>query len=277
VLRDEVALLRRHLDDSLDAHSRRVVSDVRSLLLEARPAPVEMSPVEPDSSGRSTFAWLVALAASVTAAVLGTLLWQHQQQLGPLQSELADSRSTVSMLAARLVPAPAPQAVADPLLGVPAADGLQLVARVPFGEAPLSGARIDALRDFVARIATLDQKGTVEVRRHAGRFCLTRSGPAGFALADGATPFSKCDLVAEATDPQLGNAGAESVAFANALAELREQHAALLTIDVGAVRGEVGEPYPQPTGNPPREPSAAEWNAVAENNNRVEIRWHPAS
>jgi CheY-like chemotaxis protein len=113
LLRDEVAGLRRHLTESLESHSQRVVSDVRSLMLELMPAPPEAPPTDPDSPARSTLPWLLALAASVTAAVLGTLLWQHQQQLGTLQSELADSRSTVTMLAARLVPAPAPPADAE--------------------------------------------------------------------------------------------------------------------------------------------------------------------
>ncbi len=243
VLRDEVAALRQHLAESLESHSQRVVSDVRSLMIELMPAPPEPPPADPDSPGRSTLPWLLALAASVTAAVLGTLLWQHQQQLGTLKSELADSRSTVTLLAARLVPAPVPQpAVVDPAFGAAAdPNGTELIARVPFGEAPLAGDRVEALRSFVARVATLGQKGTVEVRRHAGRFCLARSGTEGYVLADAATLSSKCELVAEATDPQLGNTSPESVAFANALAELRRQHEALLTIDVGAVRSEHGQ------------------------------------
>ncbi len=279
LLRDEVAGLRRHLSESLESHSQRVVSEVRTLLLEWTPAPPEAPPADPDSPARSTLPWLLALAAGVTAAVLGTLLWQHQQQLDTLKSELADSRSTVTMLAARLVPAPAPPpVVVDPALAAPDADGTQLVARVPFGEAPLAGDRIDTLRGFVARVASLGQKGTVEVRRYAGRFCLARSGTEGYALADGATPFSKCDLVTEGTDSQLGNAGPESVAFANALAELRRQHEAWLTIDVGSVRGEAGNvPYPEASGTPPQVPTAGEWNAIAERNNRVEFRWHPAT
>jgi CheY-like chemotaxis protein len=281
LLRDEVAALRRYLAESLESHSQRVVGDVRSLLRELMPASPEPPPADPDSPGRNTLPWLLALATSVAAAVLGTLLWQHQQQLGTLKTELADSRSTVTLLAARLVPAPVPpSAVVDPAFAAASdVNGAELIARVPFGEAPLAGDRVDALRNFVARVATLGQKGTVEVRRHAGRFCLARSGTeGGYALAEGATPFSKCELVAEATDPQLGSAGTESVAFANALAELRRQHEALLTIDVGAVRGETGNtPYPETGGTPPPVLTAGEWNAIAERNNRVEFRWHPAT
>jgi hypothetical protein len=217
---------------------------------------------------------LLALAASVAAAVLGTLLWQNQQQTLSLRNELADSRSTLAMLTARLVPTQPDAVVAEP----ESADAPTVVVKVPFGEAPLAGTRIEQLREFVARVAALGQKGTVEVRRYAGRFCLSGSNADGYSLADGAMPYIKCDLVADATDAELGNAAPESVAFASALAELRRQHATLLSIDVGAGRTEgSGTPYPEVGGNPPRVPTAAEWNTVAEGNNRVEMRWHPAT
>ena len=88
-----------------------------------------------------------------------------------------------------------------------------------------------------------------------------------------ATPASSCDLVAEATDPALGKAAAESAGFASALTELRKQHASLLTIDVAAASGEApGYAYPQSGA-----PTAGEWNAIAAGNNRVEIRWRPAT
>jgi hypothetical protein len=38
-----------------------------------------------------------------------------------------------------------------------------------------------------------------------------------------------------------------------------------------------GVPYPEIGGTPPRIPSAGEWNAAAAANNRVEIRWQPAT
>ncbi len=279
LLKDEVAALRRQLAEALAAHGQQVVSEVRSLIREALPAPPVAQPTGPESPRHSPLPWFLALAAGVAAAVLGTLLWQGRQQLDTLRSELADSRSTAALLAARLGPAPQAAAAGDPVVAASASTVADaLVVKVPFGEAPLAGSRVEALRGFVARVAMLEQKGTVEVRRYAGRFCLSGSGAAGYSLADGATPFSKCDLVAEATDPVLGTAAAESAAFANALTELRRQYPALLTIDVGVAHGEAsGNSYPQVGGTPPRVPTAGEWNAAALDNNRVEIRWHPAT
>jgi hypothetical protein len=277
LLKDEVAAMRRQLAETLAAHSQQVVSEVRGLIREALPVQPAAAPTEPEKPRHSPWPWLLALAASVAAAVCGTLLWQDRQQLDTLRSELADSRSTAALLAARLGPAPQAAAV-DPFAAAASAGDTALVLRVPFGEAPLAGARVEALRGFVAQIATLAQKGTVEVRRYPGRFCLAGSGTTGYALADGATSYGNCDLVADATDPALGSAGPESAAFTSLLAELRRQYAALLTIEVGVAGGDAaGNPYPEVGGVPPRMPTAAEWNAAALGNNRVEIRWHPAT
>ena len=276
LVKDEVAALRRHFSEAFEAHAERVVRDVRGMILEVMPVAPEAPPTEPEQPRHSPIPWLLALAASVAAAVLGTLLWQNQQQMLSLRNELADNRSTLAMLTARL--APAPPAAAGIAAQADSADAPALIVKVPFGEAPLAGTRIEQLREFVAKVAALGQKGTVEVRRYAGRFCLSGSSADGYSLAERAMPYIKCDLVADATDAELGNSAPESVAFATALAELRRQHAALLSIDVGAGRVEgTGTPYPEVGGNPPRVPTAAEWNAVAEGNNRVEMRWHPAS
>jgi CheY-like chemotaxis protein len=277
LLHGELAALRQQLAEALAAHGQQVLGEVRGLIREL-PAPPMAAPVEPEKPRHSPWPWLLAVAASVVAAVFGTLQWQGQQQLDTLRSELADSRSMAALLAARLGPAPQAATVgAEPLAESTSTD-TALVLRVPFGEAPLAGARVDALRGFVARVAALAQKGTVEVRRYTGRFCLAGSGTAGYALADGATPYINCDLVADATDPVLGGTGPESAAFTSLLAELRKQHAALLTIDVGVAGSDApGNAYPEVGGTPPRVPTAAEWNAVALGNNRVEIRWHPAT
>jgi CheY-like chemotaxis protein len=278
LVRAEVMALRRHFAELLEAQHQRVVGDVRNLMLEMAPALPEPPLNAAEPPRHSAVPWLLALAAGIAAAVLATLLWQNQRAGSELRAELADAKSTVSLLIARLGAAPQPsETPVAALPAMPGAAGVQIV-KVPFGEAALAGSRIDALREFVGRYAASGQKGTVEVRRYAGRFCLSGTSTEGFSLADAATPYIKCELVADATDPILGSAGQESVAFANALAELRKQHAELMVISVVAGRSdEAGTNYPQIGGNPPRIPTAGEWNAVAESNNRVELSWHPAT
>jgi CheY-like chemotaxis protein len=264
-IKEEVAVLRQEFAASLQSHSEQMLREMRNLRAAIpptgpAPAPVLAPPpaILPEKPRHSPGPWLLAVAASVAAATLGTLWWQSRQQLLATSSELMDSRSTVALLTARLAPT---QQSADVALNV------------PFGEAPLSGARADALREFVARIAAQGQQGSVEVRHFAGRFCVTGSSTTGFALADATLPAAQCDLVVDATDPLLGAPPLEAADFTTALAELRKQYASL-SIDVAVGDGRAsGHAYTEAGAD--KAPTAGAWNAAAAANNRVELRWRP--
>ena len=274
LVKGEVAALRAHLaeavaaqDARIDASTARQLAELRTQLIAAMPAAPELPPI-PEPPG-NTVPWLVALAAGLAAAVLGTLLWHNQQSVGGLRAELADARADIELLTARLVPVVAASSEPDPG---------DVVVAVPFGEAPLAGARIERLRAVVEQAAAAGGKATVEVRHFAGRFCLAGNDAGGFTLAPEATPFIQCQLVADADDAELGNAIAESAAFTAAVAELRKAHEGVVSIDVAAGPADhVAVPYPEVTGKPARVPSAGEWNAAALRNNRVEISWHPVT
>jgi CheY-like chemotaxis protein len=278
LLRDELAALKRHVSDSVEVLGQRLAVELRALREAQAHAAAPPPVVEPPGTGPAP--WILALAAGLAAVVLGTLWWQGSQRERLLRDELADARATVAELYARVSPPAA--APADATAQDEAATAVGAVApvivKVPFGEAPLAGTRIEKLREFVTRMIGQGTRGTVEVRRYAGRFCLSGGGSDGYSIADAATPYIRCELVADASDPALGNGAAESVAFANALAELRKQGADMVRIDVQEGRNDnMIVPYPEIGGTPPRIPTAGEWNAAAENNNRVEIRWHPGA
>jgi hypothetical protein len=279
-MRDEMAALRHYVAEQLEHFSQRLGGELRAAIRDAQPMVADpLPPPEPERA--SPAAWILALVAGLAAVALGTLWWQATQREQALRNDLADSRATVAELSARLTPAPA--AAAAPAVTPPEAIGGTAplvppqVVKVPFGEAPLAGSRIERLRDFVTRLLAQNVRGTVEVRRYAGRFCLS-GGSEGFSLADANMPFIRCELVADATDPQLRVGASESIAFANMLTELRRQAGDAIRIDVQEGRNDnTVMPYPEIGGTPPRVPTAGEWNAAAEANNRVEIRWHPAS
>jgi len=269
LLRDELATLRRHLDEQLDLTAQRLQGEMRVALREAQPPPVEVS-----APRTTSWPWIAALAAGLVAVVLGTLWWQVDVQQDQLRAELADARATIAEMTARLM---TPAATAVPPASAQADAARLLVVPVPFGEAPLAGSRVEKLREYVTALIAEHARGTVEVRRYAGRFCLS-GGSEGYRPAESATPYLKCDLMADAGDPALGNATVESVAFANLLAELRRQAGESIRIDVQEGHAETpGVAYPEIGGTPPRIPSAGEWNAAATANNRVEIRWQPAT
>jgi CheY-like chemotaxis protein len=270
LLRDQIAELRRFMVTSLDQQSERMLEDVRALLRDAVPPPVDPPAPEP----RHPLPWMLALAAGMVALVLAILLWQAGTQRDQLHAQLAQLSQAMVTAASN----GSAQLQANPGLVAAAAIPAVSVVRVPFGETPLGGARIAALRGLVQSIAQKGLKGTVEVRRHAGRYCLAGSGRDGYSLAETTIPYIQCDLVADSTDPVLGAAPPESMEFAAALAEIRRQYGNAIRVEVTVgTETEVQQAYPEIGGNPPRVPTAGEWNAAAEANNRVDLRWHAST
>jgi len=280
-VREDIGALKRQMADQLEVLGQRFSAELRAAIREAVPLVEPPPPAEPPRA--SPLPWIVALAAGLAAVVLGTLWWQGGLREAALRNDLADARATVTELSARLA-RPAPEAE---IAGTAATTGnapttaapvaAAVVVKVPFGEAPLAGSRIEKLREFAGRIIAQGTHGTVEVRRFAGRFCLSGNATEGFSMAEAATPYIKCELMADANDAALGNTAPESVAFASTLADLRKQGGEAVRFEVAEGRGDsTAAAYPEIGGTPPRIPTAGEWNAAAEANNRVEIRWRPA-
>jgi CheY-like chemotaxis protein len=275
LIRDEVANLRHYLADSFDTHTDRVLKELRSVVKEEIPAaPEAVAP--PPATPSNLVPWLLATAASIAAAIFGAWHWQGQQRNDELRRELADTKATVAEITARIQVSPRLSLGAT--LQPVDSEGDVASITIPFGEAPYAGARIQQMQEFIERVAAARKPGKVQLQRFTGRFCLTGSGAEGYGLAQAATPYVECNLVADATDPAVAPGAPESVQFANTLAELRKKHAALLTIEVGEGRVEdMKAPYPEIGGTPPRIPTAAEWNEAAAANNRVEMRWLPTT
>jgi hypothetical protein len=112
----------------------------------------------------------------------------------------------------------------------------------------------------------------VEVQTFTGRFCLKGSVADGFALAPDSTPVSRCDFAAA---PGVQPAQRESPQFAAMLAEFRKAHGDAITLSVtSGPTDPVLHPYPE-TGLGAA--TAAEWNAAATQNSRIEVRWRSRS
>jgi CheY-like chemotaxis protein len=124
LLEKESAVLREHVSSALDAHAALLLGELRPLLQDVQ-SRAQLPPMEPPKPHHSPVPWLLALAASIAAAVFGALLWQDRQQLVSLHAELANARSDLALLTARLVPPPPPAPV-EPVLAegeVPVAGG----------------------------------------------------------------------------------------------------------------------------------------------------------
>jgi CheY-like chemotaxis protein len=271
ITEDALVGLRADFERALDDRLDRLLPQIRLMIRDAVPPPVE-----PGQPPRNRTAWALA-ALGLVSGVLFALLWmQQRQQVAELTARLALPTS-----ASAPVPAPEPVATVDSSAAtVAAATALppagDEVLYVPFGETPLDGVRTQRLREIVNQLAASGFTGAVEVIRHEGRFCLTGHPDMGYIPTIPGVPYLRCDLVADAGDPEVGGGPPESLGFANALADLRKAHAGKIRIGVSeATPSERDRPYPPIDGNPPRVPTAGEWNLAAIANNRVEIRWRP--
>jgi CheY-like chemotaxis protein len=275
LVKDQLGEQRRFMLATFEAFARRLGNELREAVAKApaaAPAP-EVLPLEP-----APRPWwpvvLTALLAAVPAAVLGYLLWQGSAANQSLSRELVESRAAAERASAeaaaaeeRARAAAAAQAAVPPLPGA----GQVATAYVPYGEQPLAGNRLDRLRSLVSSLEAQQFRGKVRVESYVGDFCLSGNAEAGFAPADPATPASQCALVGNPYDDALSPAQRQSVDFANFLAMLARRG----EIQVEVVNAGRNRPVAYPEQD--EKTTAAAWNSVAAQNNRVEFHVLPAS
>jgi hypothetical protein len=287
LVRDQLVEHRRFMLATFEAFARRMAGEFKEAVAKAQSAPVvEPVPAEPPPAPWWPMV-LTALLAALPSAILGALYWQAGERNAALARELADSRAQVATLAARPPPPPATAPLAAPA-AVPAAGAAGdarapapgatgpaaplAVEPVPYGEAPLAGARLERLRGLAATLEAQQFRGRIVVESFTGDFCLAGNAGEGFALADPALPTRDCDVVGNPFEDGLSPAQRQSVAFANFVASLRQRTGGAIVVDaVHSARRSV-EAYPEQG----ERSTAGDWNAVAGRNNRVEFRLAPA-
>jgi CheY-like chemotaxis protein len=263
--------LRRFVVDNLETQADRILGDMRLLLRDSMPEPV----LEPPSAARSAAPWLAA-AALALAALFGALWWQRSTQLNMLNARLALSQQQLAQAQQDLQAANAKAAAATAQsksqsgaeAGASGDHTSSLIESVPFGEIPLSGARVEQVSDLLARLSAGGFHGVVQIRSIPGRYCMV-SGPAGNLVpANDQLPYAKCDQVGNPREDDDSGAARQSVAFADMLSTAR----AAGNVDVQVSAGdadEVAHPYPSISDSL----TAGEWNRAAAANNRVELHW----
>ncbi len=277
MLRNHGTELRRFVSQSLAQHTGQIISEVRELMEagEAGPHPGSESDAAPQAPGLSSGATLWLTAAAAAIAVFAGILWYHSANDSGARADPGAAPLAATTRPMQSPAAPAAQGrraalatdYAPPGLGRPVAVAIE---PVPFGEAPLGGARIDAVQNILARLAAAGFRGTVEIRSIPGRFCLQGAGDT-VTLPDAELSFSKCDQLGNPVDTG-GVAGRESVAFANMLSAQHShgRGAFEVQLSTGGV-DEVAVPYPVASARL----TAGDWNRAAAANNRVEVHTHP--
>jgi CheY-like chemotaxis protein len=150
-----------------------------------------------------------------------------------------------------------------------AAQGKPMVVPVPYGSDALGGARLEAIRQLLDRLARQNSSAVVEIKTYPGRFCLMGNPTDGYSVAPEETLYSKCDVVGNPTEESQSPTQRTPLAFANLVGSVRNSTHG--TLDVQVAQGDASataSPYPPPSA----ELTAGEWNRAASANNRIEIR-----
>jgi CheY-like chemotaxis protein len=285
-LQEQNVEIRRFVAASLEAFARRINTDTRPPATPPSEPPVvvegeqlaEMPPPEPTTA---TVRWplvaaiaALALLPTIVLAVLytrtlqsTTQMMQANARLSAVVEEQQAQLATLqqSLKAPALDSATEPQAVAGALVESES---------VPYGEAPLSGARLERLRDMVTKLQSQGFRGRVRVATYVGDFCLTGNGIEGYSMAAEELPIPRCDLRGNPFDDSLTAAQRQSLGFANLVSTIKQQSADTLTIEVAYAGRRPSVPYPE--GERLTKSTAGEWNRAAAQNNRVEFAALPA-
>jgi len=278
VVKDQLADQRRFTLATFEAFARRMSGEIKEAMAKAPPPPAaEPMPPEPAPTPWWPVA-LTALLAAVPAAILGYLYWQATERTLGLSRELAESKAAVAAAnAAAAAAAAVPVAAAAPpvtaeVAGATASAGPTAVEFVPYGEAPLAGARLERLRDLAATLEAEGFKGRILVQTFTGDFCLSGNAGEGFEPAAATLPTKDCDLVGNPFDDGLSPAQRQSVDFANFVATLGRRTAGAIVVETATAGRRSPVLYPEQGESS----TAGDWNAVAAQNNRVEFRAVPA-
>jgi CheY-like chemotaxis protein len=262
LLKEQVVELRRFMISALDAHTHRIVAELRP-----RPPQPEEEPVvaQPPATTKP-WGWIFATASALVALiVVAVLYWQSVS--ATRQAERAFDAVTASNEA--LTQAIEKWRIAtEHSTGGVDPEGLRpMVLAVPFGEPALAPARLESVRALVAQLERAAISGVVRIETFSGSFCLASAGAQGYSLAPPASPAAQCEQVGNPIDESQGGAARQPLAFANLAASVRQRTGGAIELELGpGPRERLAVSYPAI-----EQATAGQWNAAAQANNRIEI------
>jgi CheY-like chemotaxis protein len=277
LLKEHNSEMRRFVLASLEAFARRIGTDMKPAAAPPpAPEPIEALPPPPPPNRWPLVAAIAALALLPTV-VLAVL---HMRTLDTL-NDLAQSNTKLNayvqeqqlQLAALQQAVRGRETQAAPVIARTAAADVESEP-VPYGEAPLAGARLERMRDMITQLKAGGFHGTLRVATYVGEFCLVGNGIEGYSMAADDLPASRCDLRGNPFDDGLSAAQRQSLPFANLVASLRQDKSDQLRVEVEHEGRKPVVPYPR--GDQLAKVTAGDWNKIAAQNNRVEFAAQPA-
>lgn len=270
--------LRRFMLASFETFVRRIGADIKAASTPpaAAPDPATLAPAD-TSLQSSRWPWLTA-GIAVIALLPTIILAAFYLRILDTTRSLTDANSRLAQLVAeqqtqinalRDAP-PDTNALAG---GLPLATGPAEVEveAVGYGEAPLSGARVEKLRGLLARLRAESFRGVVRVESFVGDFCLSGNALEGFSIAADELPARRCDVTGNPFEDSLSGAQRQSLPFANLAASVAQETGGAIRVETVSSGRRPSVPYPAQSESL----TAGEWNRAAARNNRVEFAIEP--
>lgn len=282
LLKEHSSEMRRFVLASLEAFARRINTDGKPITAPV-PAVTTATTPEPPAQHIETQTvvvrqsrWpqvaAVGAIALIPILVLALFYTKELETSKSLRSAVATLQATIDGQQAQLTTLQTSIQSASAAAAAPEKADNTVAEVVPYGEAPLSGARLERLRDMLGELRSNGFRGKVKVVTFVGEFCLTGNGIEGYSMATDDLPVKRCDLVGNPFEDSLPTAQRQSLAFANLLSSLRQDDG--LTVEVAHEGRRPSVPYP--TADQLARVTAGEWNRIAAQNNRVEFATQPA-
>jgi len=135
---------------------------------------------------------------------------------------------------------------------------------IPFGDQ-----RLEVIDSMVGELRAAGFHGVVQLDSHVGDFCYVQADDGSWSLGAPDRPVSDCGKIGLGAEDALAQSAKQSVAFANYVAALDGNELSNIRIAVNPLGN--SSPmlaYPQRSA----EGTAGEWNRIAKQNNRVQVR-----
>lgn len=277
-LQEQSSELRRYIAASIESVTRKLAAEGKPAANEATGSfrtagMIEAQPSPAPAAIRWPMLAAVAAIALIPTIVLALLYAQTLSSTRSLMQSNARLASVVeeqqSQLATLQQTMRTAATAALETTGSAVAAGKVEREMVPYGEAPLSGARLERLRTMLDNLRNSGFHGKVKVATYVGEFCLTGNGIEGYSVAADDLPVKRCDLVGNPFDDSLTGTQRQSLGFANLIASVRQESGDALTVEVAGGGRQPGLAYPE--GEALTKATAGEWNRIAAQNNRVEF------
>jgi hypothetical protein len=136
----------------------------------------------------------------------------------------------------------------------------------------LSDNRMELIQDLVGQLRAIGFTGVIQLDSYVGDYCYVQGDDGSLARAPEDLPVDACDQIGLNTEVATTLSGTQSLAFANFLATLHDDEAQGIHIEiVPHGNNDAAFAYPAPS----QDTMAGEWNRIAQQNNRVQVRLVP--